>query len=136
MALIHGKACAVLVDQYDLSAYFNSADYSATLETAETTTFGATAKTSIAGLKDVTFSASGLFDPTLDAHMSGVLAALAAGTLTTASYVIGPAGSTGGYPKYTGEALLTSYQVSPPVGDVVSWSAEFQGTGAPTRTTY
>ena len=141
MPFYHGKSSQFTLDNaagsvVDLSSYCDNTDFSQILETAETTTFGASAKTFIPGLRDVTFSVGGKFDPTLDAHLNGVLAAQAAGTLATASYVIGPAGSTSGFPKYTGECLITSYQVNPPVGDVITWSAEFQGTGTPTRTTY
>jgi hypothetical protein len=38
--------------------------------------------------------------------------------------------------KYTGEAILTSYSISNPVADVVTFSADFQVTGAVTRGTY
>ncbi len=47
-----------------------------------------------------------------------------------------PEGSTSTYVKYTGEAILTSYEKSGAIGDVVTYSAEFQVTGAVTRGTY
>lgn len=141
MAFIHGKNSYVQVDNsagtlVDLSSYIDNVDFSQPLETAEVTTFGDSAKEFIAGLKDGSFSLSGKFDPTLDAHMNGVVAALAAGTLASASVVYGPQGSTSGQVKYTFEAIVTGYDVSAPVGDVLTWSAECQITGAITRTTF
>jgi hypothetical protein len=47
-----------------------------------------------------------------------------------------PEGSTSTYVKYTGECILTSYEKSGAIGDVVTYSAEFQVTGAVTRGTY
>ena len=58
---LHGKTTAVLVDQFDLSTYFNNVDFSMSLDTAETTAFAASAKAYIPGLKDATLSLSGMF---------------------------------------------------------------------------
>ena len=62
MAFIHGKNTGVLVGGGNLSAFFNEASASQDVETAETTTFGSSAKTYIIGLKDGTMSVSGMFD--------------------------------------------------------------------------
>jgi hypothetical protein len=58
------------------------------------------------------------------------------GKTDSVSFEYGPEGSTATYTKYTGEAFLTSYETSAGVGDIVSFSAEFQITGAVTRGAY
>jgi hypothetical protein len=63
---VHGKGTGVLLDEFDLSTYFNSADMSRTTDTAETTAFGSTSKSYIVGLSDGTLSLSGMFSQDAD----------------------------------------------------------------------
>ena len=133
MAFVHGKTAVFKIDNsagslQDISAYCDSVDFPMTMDTAEVTTFGDSSKEYLAGLKDATISISGSWDATADA----ILAALT----TAGTFEYGPAGSASGAVKYTGEAILTGYTVNAPVGDKVSFSAEFQVTGAVTRTTF
>lgn len=138
MAFQHGKSSYLNLDTTaaggsptDVSAYVNNIDFPQTTDTHETTSFGATAKTYLVGLKDATFSISGNWDPTMDGYLSTLLTPTASTT-----FVIGPQGSTAAQIKYTGECWLTSYSVGDPVGDLVTYSADFQITGAVTRTTF
>ena len=136
MAFQHGKNAVFKLDNnggslQDLSTYIDSVDFAEPMDLAETTTFGASVKTYIAGLKDADFSLSGKWDPTLDAHMAGIF-----GQAATVTYEYGPEGGSGGDVKYTGEAVLTEYSISSPVGDAVTWSATLKPAGAITRTTY
>lgn len=138
MAFVHGKSAVFKLDDSggtlrDLSAYLDDLGFPRDIETAETTTFGVagSAKTYIVGLSDATISISGKFDATADGYLAGVL-----GQSATLSFEYGPAGSTGGNVKYTGECIMTSYEVSASVGDVVTASADFQVTGQITRTTW
>jgi len=76
MAFLHGKGTAVVFNQSDLSSYFNDATITRTVETAETTAFGASSKTYIVGLQDGTVSLSGMFDGSagaVDEVLQGVL---------------------------------------------------------------
>lgn len=126
MPFIHGKNTAILVDEFDLSAFFNSADVAATLDTAETTTFGKTAKTYIPGLADATLSLAGMFDGAANAIDAVLAAALGGSALIT----VAPAGAgTIGNRASLAEALETSYGISAAVADAVSVSAEAQVTG-------
>lgn len=138
MAFVHGKSAVFKLDDSggtlrDLSAYLDDLSFPRDIETAETTTFGVagSAKTYIVGLSDATISISGKFDATADGYLAGVV-----GQSATLSFEYGPAGSTGGNVKYTGECIMTSYEVSASVGDVVTASADFQVTGQITRTTW
>ena len=130
----HGKATHFSLDDTggtsrDLSDVLVSVDFPEIIETAETTAFGATSKSYIVGLRDATISVSGLFDSTVDGYIIGTEPA-------TRTFIFGPAGNTSGYVKYTGEAILTNYSVSSPVGDVVTFSLDLQCTGGVTRTTF
>ena len=132
----HGKSTVFKVDNAagsltDISNTLTDVGFPQTVDTAETSTFGSSAKSYVVGLTDSTLSVSGNFDATVDAHLAGVL-----GQAASLSFEYGPEGSTAGYVKYTGEAYLTSYEKSGAIGDVVSYSAEFQVTGAITRGTY
>lgn len=111
----------------DFSQYCNSCSFPREKETSETTKFGDAAKTRVSGLTDGSFSLEGFFDPAADA----ILAALLEYTDDDAQYEITP--QVGG-PVYDGVAICTSYEVTGSVGDVVTWSAEFEFNGATTRT--
>lgn len=135
MAFRHGKNTSFKVDNSggsltDISAYLTEVGFPQTIETAETTTYGKSAKTYIVGLSDSTISISGNFDSTVDAHLAGIKG------VETVSFEYGPEGSAAGRVKYTGEAILTSYETSSPVGDVVTFSAEFQVSDVVTRGTF
>ena len=107
---VHGKSTFFSIDDTggtvrDISDTLTSVDFPETIDTAETTAFGATSKSFIVGLRDATISVSGLWDATVDGYFIGTEPA-------SRSFVFGPAGNTGGYVKYSGEAILTSYSVS------------------------
>lgn len=132
---VHGKSTNFTLDDTsgsvrDISNTLTSVDFPDSVETAETTAFGSSAKSYIVGLTDATFSLSGIWDATVDGYISG------GAEPASRSFVYGPAGSTAGNVKYTGEAIVTSYSISNPVGDVVTYSLDLQVTGAVTRTTY
>ena len=131
---VHGKSTDFELDDTggtsrSLANVLTSVDFPETIDTAETTAFGATSKSYIVGLRDATISVSGLWDATIDGYIIGTEPA-------SRTFIFGPAGSTGGYVKYTGEAILTSYSVSSPVADVDTYSADFQVTGNVTRGTF
>ena len=132
----HGKSTVFKVDNNagsltDISNTLTDVSFPQSVDTAETSTFGSSAKAYVVGLTDSTLSISGNFDATVDAHLAAIV-----GKADSVSFEYGPEGSTAGFVKYTGEALLTSYEKSGAIGDVVTYSAEFQVTGAITRGTY
>jgi hypothetical protein len=132
----HGKAAVFKVDDSggtlrNISDTLNSVTFPREAEVLETTSFGSSDRTYIVGFKNGTISIEGSFDATVDGYLAGIL-----GQDATVSFEYGPEGSTSTYTKYTGEAILTSYETSAGVGDVVSYSAEFQISGAVTRGAY
>lgn len=141
MAFSHGKSSGISVDDSagsltDIKAYTEEVSWPQETEASEVTTFGNGNKAYIVGLADSTVSLSGKYDPTLDALMNGVRAALIAGTVATSTVKYSPAGTGSGAPYYSAEAILTSYEPGSSVADPNTWSAEYQVTGAVTRSTY
>jgi len=132
---VHGKSVDFALDDTggtsrNISDTLNSVDFPEVTETADTTAFGSSSRSFIVGLESASISISGLWDATVDGYIKG-------GTEPASrSFIYGPAGSTGGNIKYTGEAILTNYSISSPVGDVVTYSCDLQVTGAVTRGTY
>jgi hypothetical protein len=136
MAFVHGKSAVFKLDNaagslVDYSAYLEEVSMPRSVETAETTTFGSSAKSYITGLSDATISISGKFDSAADATLVAVL-----GQAATLSFEYGPAGSTAGLIKYSGECIMTSYEIGATVGDAVTASVELQVTGTITRGTW
>jgi hypothetical protein len=123
----HGKNVKVFVDEFDFSAYFTDMTATTTVETAETSTFGSSAKEYIGGLKDGTVSLSGMFEGTADTgtddYFSGIL-----GSATKQKVIVAPEGHANGYRAVMLQADDTSYEVSGAIADVVQASAEFQSS--------
>lgn len=132
----HGKSTTFKIDDSggtlrDISNTLTDVSFPQSVDTAETSSFGDSAKTYIVGLTDGTLSVSGNFDATVDGYIAGTI-----GFATPLEFEYGPEGSTSGYVKYSGTAILTSYEKSGAIGDVVTYSAEYQITGAVTRGTW
>lgn len=127
MPFIHGKGASVLHGAYDLSSYLNDGSVATSVETAETTAFGSSAKTYITGLNDGTMSASGMFDGAANAVDEILTASIGSDTLSPVSFF--PAGYANGARVSLLQAKTTSYNVSAPVGDVVSVTYDAQADG-------
>ena len=132
MAFVHGKDSTFKLDNASGSLTdINSVDFPQTVDLAETTTLGDDNKEYIVGLKDATISIAGAWDSTADDILGAVV-----GQASSLSYEYSPEGTASGKIKYTGEAFITSYSTSSPVGDVVGFSADLQVSGAVTRGTH
>ena len=127
MAFIHGKNTKVLVDQYDLSAYFKSSDTSMKADQAKTTTFGKLANTYLAGLIDSTAKLSGYFDPAAGASDAVLRAALASALGQTVT--IAPPGFALGTFCQLLSARESDYGVKTAIDGVVETDATFQADG-------
>lgn len=129
MPFIHGKDAAIVHGATALTSFLNDGSVSQDIETAETTVFGTAggAKTYIVGLRDATLSASGLFDGAAGA-VDAVLST-SIGSDTLAPVLFAQSGITAGNRCYIMQAKTTSYEVSAPVGDVVSVSYDAQADG-------
>jgi len=126
MAFVHGKSTTVYLGQYDLTGFCDTADISQAMEPAETTTFGNSAKTFIAGLRDGTISlggsadyAAGAVDEVLNAAIDGSQKYVTIGIGTEAV----------GSRCRLATVRETAYGQGIPVGDKVTWTADLQADG-------
>ena len=120
MAFKHGKDTKVFVNSSNYSSYFNQADANRTSDIAESTAFGSSSKTYIAGEKDGTISLTGFFDATADAVLQPLLGG------SELDLVVGIDGlDTGDYATFL-KGNINNYCVSSPVGDIVATSIDVQ----------
>ena len=125
----HGKNINVFIDEYDFSTYFNDVSASTSVDTAETSTFGTSAKTYVVGHRDGTVSLGGMFESTTstgtDQYFASVL-----GSATKQKVIVAVEGHSNGTGAIMLQADDTSYEVSSAIADIVQASAEFQSTDA------
>lgn len=105
------------------------------VDTAETSAFGTFDKTFVVGMREGRLSCAGMFSAAAATEIDPVLAGIL-GQEASVTFEYGPEGSTTGRVRYTGECFELSYEISSPINDMVSCSAEFQVTGAVTRNTW
>lgn len=126
MSFKHGKNTVVLLNGTDVSTYFRDTSLSTSVDVADTTTFSSSDKTYIPGLIDSTVSASGLYDGSVgavDEIMVGALGGSSKAVLTVLRH-----GVQSGDPADVIYVDETSYELSSPVADVVTISANFQSS--------
>lgn len=128
----HGKDAQIWVTdsggtERELTTYARNATMPRSVDTAEASTFGDDDKVYVAGLRDATLTIEGLHDATVDGYLTGLLGG------TPRPWAFCPRGSASSNVKFSGSAILTSYEPDADLGDVVGWSAEFQVSGAITR---
>ncbi len=149
MAFVHGKNTAISIRDSantwrDMSVFLQEVSAPFKIDTPETTHFALGAKTYIAGLRDGSVSVKGMYDSTAttgpDVLFSGLLGTVPttgiAGTTTVSvNGMIQFAPSTAASPfvRYCFDAVLSDYSISAPVANVVSFTANFQISGAVTR---
>lgn len=129
----HGKNAAFKIDDSggtlrDISNVLTDVAISKTADVAEVSAFSNSSKAYVAGLKDATITISGSFDATVDGYLKAILG-------VEGDFEFYPIGTTGGNPKASGKAIMTSYDRTPDVGGAVSFSAAFQVSGDVTEGT-
>lgn len=130
MAFHHSKVSLFTLNSVVLTTFVDSVSVSHSIDASETTTLGMASKAYIQGLKDATVSFGGHYDPETAGPEATIRAAIDGGVPVTFSFK--PAGAAES--DYAGSALVTSYEVSSPVGEVVAFTAELQVTGGLTIT--
>ena len=118
----HGKNVNVFLDEYDFSTYFNNVSASTTIDTAETSAFGTSAKTYVLGHRDGTVSLSGMFEATESTGTDQYFAS-ALGSATKIKLIVAPEGHSNGAGAILLQADDTSYEVSSAIADMVQASA-------------
>ena len=134
MAFTHGKSANLKVNDggslRDYSVYLSEASLPSERDLIETTTFGATGKSFVAGIAGWTIPISGYFDPTMDGWLATMM-----GLDTAQAFEYYPAGTPVGptKPKYLGSVICSKYEVATSVDGVATFSAEFSVSGTVTR---
>jgi hypothetical protein len=123
----HGKNTTILSDDFDLTTYLNSVSISAAVETPETTTFGSSDRSYIVGHNEGNLSLEGLFEGSTDSA-DQIFAAALGNTTDKVISVSTDSTSVGGRATLVNSAQ-TSYEISSPLTDVVSVSAEAIANG-------
>lgn len=134
MAFRHGKSASLSVAGTVIQAYLDSAALNVTNETADTTAFGSTWTSAIAGLLGGTLSGSGFYDPTTSTGPQAVLWSAFTGGASVA-VVYYPGGNTSNQRSYSFSAFVTSMEESATATDKVTFSFEMLVTGAVTPAT-
>lgn len=131
MAFIHGKSAVFKIGSTDLSAFVNSVEVKRAGDSHDITAYGATGHAYQGGLTDGTISIKGIYD---DADSSNPRVTFQGALATTLTWTYRAAGTAAGRPELAGSGVLTSYEESAPVAEMVTWTAELQITGAVTTT--
>jgi hypothetical protein len=135
MAFRHGKNAALTVNAGALATFLTGLDMAIDLDVADTTTFGATWKTGLAGVPGGKIDFSGNYDPTATTGPGAILFPLVtAGTAVTC--LVYPGGTAVGQVLYTitSGGIVTSYSESSPVGGIVTFKGSIQIVVLPVRT--
>jgi hypothetical protein len=125
MSFQHGKNTFVSVGGDDLSDFTTTSQFEQSVATHDTTTYGKNAVVRSTGLKDGTFTMSGVYDNTAGTGPRAVLGALMA-TPAVVEVIRQPEGTGSGKPQDKFDAICTKYVETNPVADMVTWSADFQ----------
>ncbi|MEU7817061.1 hypothetical protein [Pseudonocardia sp. NPDC049154] len=123
MAFVHGKGTAVTIGGDDLSAFANNVAFNRSADSHDVTTFGKNSKVYVGGLKDGTATVSGIYD---DAALTGPGAVFRPLIGSTVELVYMPSGDGTGKTTHTVDVVVTAYEETAPVADMVTWSATLQ----------
>jgi len=127
VAFVHGKGTAVSIDDNDMSPYTNNVAFNRSADSHDVTTFGRNSKRYQSGLKDGTATVSGVYDNTAMTGPGAVFRPLVGGAEVELVYE--PEGSGTGRPVATVNVIVTAYNETSPVADMVTWEATLQFSG-------
>ncbi|WP_051362938.1 hypothetical protein [Amycolatopsis thermoflava] len=119
---VHGKNLVVMINTTDISEFCNSVAPKRSADSHDTTTFGKKSKTYQGGLLDGTVSIEGFYE----SGTTGPKTILEGALGTTVDFVYRPEGTGSGKPEQSGDAVVTSYEETAPVADMITFKAELQ----------
>lgn len=132
MAVGHGKNAKVFINGYNLTSYFDRFDCNLTADVAETTTFGDTSKTYLAGKRDGDLSLEGLYDGASSAVDQVLVTAIASAYTNISVY---PQNDTVGNVGVGLAAIESNYTTRETLDGAVRISAAFKSNVAVERLT-
>jgi len=131
MGFVHGKSALIKIAGTNLSAYTNSIELKRAGDSHDITCFGATGHAYQGGLTDGTLSLKGVYN---DGDTSYPRQIIGDALGTSVAFIYQAEGAVSTDPNVNGNAIVTAYEESAPVADMITWAAEFQITGAVTTT--
>jgi len=143
MSLVHSKNTIVLISSAsvpvsggsDISTYVDTSEIPREREVNEVTTYGNDAKRKAKGLKDSTFTMSGVYDSAASVGPRAVILPLYDDdTETLVRITRRPEGTGSGKPQDTFVGVIVKYTETNPVADHVRWSLELDIDGEITTT--
>lgn len=125
MAFVHGKGTVVSIDSDSMTAFSNEVQFKRSMDAHDVTTFGKNAKVFKGGLADGTATINGTYDSTASTGPSAVFNPLVKSGAVV-EMVFQPEGLGSGKPTATVDVIVTAYETTSPVADMITWSAEVQ----------
>jgi hypothetical protein len=134
MAFRHGKNASFTINAVDLSTFGTSLELAVDVDTGDTTTFGSTWKTALAGVAGGKVTFSGVYDGTVTTGPASAILSVIAGGVPVAC-VHKPGGTLAGQRTNSFSGIVTGYSESAPFGGIVTFKLEVLATGAITSVT-
>jgi len=131
MARKHGRNTNINIDGNDMSTYIDASDFNVSVDSHDVTAYGDDNRQYIDGLIDATFTCSGHYDDDAGGPDTILRPLLGAGAITI---IRQPEGTGTGLAQQSFSAIPTAYDESNPVDGQVTFSADYQVTGAITLT--
>ena len=116
-----------------ITQYLADATQTFTRDKAEVSAFKNLFKAYVAGLIDLVIPLSGSADVNIDGQLYGLLIMTGAGSAIEYQYAPLGIGTTGSA-LWTGFGFISKYEQKSAVNGAYTFTAEFQGSGTPTRT--
>lgn len=130
---IHGRSTVLKIGAVDISLSAKTSTFSGSADVHDTTGYSVPSgnRTKSGGLVDGKFTASGLYDVQATTGTPTVLEGKEGTSMSITRQVQG----TGtGKPQEVFTAILSKFDVTDPVDDMVQWSAEWEVSGTVNRT--
>ena len=126
----HGRLTVLKIGANDISGATKTSTFSGSADVHDVTGYGATGHAKAGGLTDGKFTASGTYDLTT---VTGTLATMEGKEGTSQTLTRQVKGTLTGNPQEVFTGVLSKFDVSSPVDDMVTWSAEWDVSGAVNR---
>lgn len=123
MAFVHGKDTYVSLSAVDLSTFCDNVAFNRSADSHDVTTFGKDSHVFAGGLLNGTATITGKYDNTAT---TGPRAAVQPLLGTVVELIYRPEGTGAGKPEETVDALVTAYEQTNPVADMVTFSITLQ----------
>lgn len=123
MTFVHGRGVYVSLGGNNLSSYCNTSTPERTADSHDVTTYGKNSHVFKGGLLNGSGTIGGFYDSSTSSGPRAIIEPLLG---TNVAYVDRPEGTGIGKPQRTVDALVTKYNETRPVADMISWSADLQ----------